>query len=235
MNCNYQDISSTMQTLQKQQHFYNIRQKQQLKLEKEKVKMLHKIILDLRVNVESLTRENKNLWKIVCSNHRSMPKKEKCVVNENVATVTKTMDFIDLTDSKVKQEPIQNMNQEEDYNKNSFECDDCNNKGSDCFEELGISKSEYDIYIDLGEPDRCEDCFNKWKKSNAGSEYVEKINKEEEDAEEDEERSMYHHPLGVISQEQAEKEKIDAENSRIAYANEEEAEEEEEVEEEEEE
>ena len=57
----------------------------------------------------------------------------------------------------------------------AFECDDCNVKDVNCFEHLGISKDEIDIYRDLGEPDRCHDCFEKWKNSEDGSEYLKMV------------------------------------------------------------
>ena len=65
---------------------------------------------------------------------------------------------------------------EEEENANAFECDDCNVKDVNCFEHLGISKDEIDIYRDLGEPDRCEECFEKWKNSEDGSEYLKSVN-----------------------------------------------------------
>ena len=65
---------------------------------------------------------------------------------------------------------------EEDEDPDAFECDDCNVKDINCFEHLGISKDEIDIYRDLGEPDRCEECFEKWKNSEDGSEYLKSVN-----------------------------------------------------------
>jgi hypothetical protein len=62
--------------------------------------------------------------------------------------------------------------QEEEENPDAFECDDCNKKGVDCFENLGLIKEEVAIYMDLGEPDRCEDCFNKWLKTDDANEYM---------------------------------------------------------------
>jgi chemotaxis protein histidine kinase CheA len=61
---------------------------------------------------------------------------------------------------------------EEDGCKNGFECDDCNIKGINCYEDIGLTKYEADIYFDLGEPDRCEKCFNKWKSSDDASDYL---------------------------------------------------------------
>ena len=62
--------------------------------------------------------------------------------------------------------------EEEEENPDAFECDDCNKKGVDCFENLGLIKEEVAIYMDLGEPDRCEDCFNKWLKTDDANEYM---------------------------------------------------------------
>jgi hypothetical protein len=66
---------------------------------------------------------------------------------------------------------------------NAFECVDCNFNGINCYEEIGFTKSEFDIYIELGEPDRCESCFDKWKESSDAYEYLKKIKEEEEESE----------------------------------------------------
>jgi len=58
---------------------------------------------------------------------------------------------------------------------NAFECDDCNVKDINCFEHFGISKEEVDIYRDLGEPDRCTDCFENWKNGEDGREYLKMV------------------------------------------------------------
>ena len=73
---------------------------------------------------------------------------------------------------------------EEDGSKNGFECDDCNIKGINCYEDIGLTKYEADIYFDLGEPDRCEKCFNKWKSSDDASDYLKGV-------EEDGNQQMY--------------------------------------------
>ena len=65
--------------------------------------------------------------------------------------------------------------EEEEHDANAFECDDCNVKDINCFEHFGISKEEVDIYRDLGEPDRCTDCFEKWKNGENGSEYLKMV------------------------------------------------------------
>lgn len=71
----------------------------------------------------------------------------------------------------------------EEEDKNAFECDDCNSKGIDCYEQLGLTKEESLIYMDLGEPDRCEDCFDKWKNTSDAADYLKQA--EEEEAEEE--------------------------------------------------
>ena len=43
-----------------------------------------------------------------------------------------------------------------------YECDDCNKKGINCLENLGLSQHEINVYWDAGEPDRCDECFEKW-------------------------------------------------------------------------
>ena len=52
---------------------------------------------------------------------------------------------------------------------NEYECDDCGHKDINCFYEVDI---ESDVYFDLGEPDRCNTCFNIWKNSKDAEEYV---------------------------------------------------------------
>jgi hypothetical protein len=71
--------------------------------------------------------------------------------------------------------------EEEEHDANAFECDDCNVKDINCFEHFGISKEEVDIYRDLGEPDRCTDCFEKWKNGENGSEYLKMVTDKEKE------------------------------------------------------
>jgi len=71
-----------------------------------------------------------------------------------------------------EEDSVQEEEEEEEENPDAFECDDCNKKGVDCFENLGLIKEEVAIYMDLGEPDRCEDCFNKWLKTDDANEYM---------------------------------------------------------------
>ena len=86
---------------------------------------------------------------------------------------------------------VDNDEDGEEENKNAFECDDCNLEGNDCYEQLGLSKEDSNIYMDLGEPDRCEDCFEKWIRSSDAIDYL-KLTEEKEQAsteEEDEENN----------------------------------------------
>ena len=75
--------------------------------------------------------------------------------------------------------PVESDVSEEELCSNSFECDDCNGYGTNCFENLGLSRTEASIYMDLGQPDRCDDCFQKWKTTEDSAEYLKKINEEE--------------------------------------------------------
>ena len=63
----------------------------------------------------------------------------------------------------------------DDESPDAFECDDCNVKGMNCFENLGMSKDEATAYMDLGQPDRCEKCFNIWKNTDDAKEYLQTI------------------------------------------------------------
>lgn len=68
---------------------------------------------------------------------------------------------------------------EEEEDKNAFECDDCNYKGRNCYEQIGLTREECIVYMDLGEPDRCEDCFDKWKNTNDAVDYLKQIQQQE--------------------------------------------------------
>ena len=57
----------------------------------------------------------------------------------------------------------------------AFECDDCGAKGMNCFENLGMSKDEATAYMELGQPDRCEKCFDIWKNTDDAKEYLQTI------------------------------------------------------------
>ena len=134
--------------------------------------------------IEKLKKKIRKLKKIIDENSENI----KLVIEEKKEIIDLTNDISDDEKEEIKVVKIKEEDEEEEEeDKNSFECDDCNKKGGDCFEEIGISKDEYIIYIDLGEPDRCEDCFNKWKESDNASEYIDKLNNEEEAEEEEEE------------------------------------------------
>ena len=63
----------------------------------------------------------------------------------------------------------------DDESPDAFECDDCNVKGMNCFENLGMSKDEATAYMELGQPDRCEKCFDIWKNTDGAKEYLQTI------------------------------------------------------------
>jgi hypothetical protein len=44
-----------------------------------------------------------------------------------------------------------------------------------CFENLGMSKDEATAYMELGQPDRCEKCFDIWKNTDGAKEYLQTI------------------------------------------------------------
>ena len=62
-----------------------------------------------------------------------------------------------------------------DESPDAFECDDCGTKGLNCFENLDMSKDETSAYMDLGQPDRCEKCFDIWKNTDDAKEYLQTI------------------------------------------------------------
>jgi len=112
----------------------------------------------------------------------------------NISTSNFNMDYKSDTNMKknvsLVEEESHKMELEEEEDKNAFECDDCNFKGIDCYEELGLTKEESIIYMDLGEPDRCEDCFDKWKNTSDAADYL-KQTEESAEKEEDEEDNDY--------------------------------------------
>ena len=63
----------------------------------------------------------------------------------------------------------------------AFQCDDCDVLGRDVYETLGLTLEEAKIYIELGEPDRCEACFDKWKTTEMAEEYLQRAKDLEED------------------------------------------------------
>ena len=90
--------------------------------------------------------------------------------------ITKEVVFVDEKDEELLLKPSED--DDEYLDKDGFECDDCSKTGRNCFENLGLTKRAADIYMDLGEPDRCEDCYDKWVGSEDGEEYLNEINKE---------------------------------------------------------
>ena len=154
----------------------------------------------LSKKVATLNDENKILRRVILELGRSLDisepthkyvhiKTEPGVVDINVS-----QDVIELDSSD--SEHIHYKIEEDDDDcidgcANSFECDDCCVNGQNCFENLGLSHNEASVYMDLGQPDRCEDCFQKWSNSDDASEYLKqvKVNKEEvkESGEEEEE------------------------------------------------
>ena len=183
--------------------------------------------------IEKLKKKIRKLKKIIDENSENI----KLVIEEKKEIIDLTNDISDDEKEEIKVVKIKEEDEEEEEeDKNSFECDDCNKKGGDCFEEIGISKDEYIIYIDLGEPDRCEDCFNKWKESDNASEYIDKLNNEEEAEEEEaEEEEAEEEEEEEEEVEEEEVEEAEEEEEEVEEAEEEEEVEEEEVEEEEEE
>jgi chemotaxis protein histidine kinase CheA len=117
--------------------------------------------------------------------------------DSDIEIIVPTADF--------KENIVYDIIEEED--KNAFECDDCNSKGTDCYEQLGLTKEESLIYMDLGEPDRCEDCFDKWKNTDDASEYLKHSEEEEEEVDEEEEEEE------VEVEESAEEEEVEVEES----------------------
>jgi hypothetical protein len=90
--------------------------------------------------------------------------------------IIKEVIFVDEKDEELLLKPSED--DDEYLDKDGFECDDCSKTGINCFENLGLTKRAADIYMDLGEPDRCEDCYDKWVGSEDGEEYLNEINKE---------------------------------------------------------
>jgi hypothetical protein len=99
---------------------------------------------------------------------------EESVQEEEI--ISKEVVFVDEEDEDLLLMPSNDDVQ--DIDKDGFECDDCSKTGRNCFENLGLTKRAADIYMDLGEPDRCEDCYDKWIGSEDGEEYLNEINKE---------------------------------------------------------
>ena len=68
---------------------------QKIACEKYKNKLYRKQLNDLRISVDSLTRENERLWKLILS--KSSIKPEKSTVNGDTIEIKKEVDYVDLT------------------------------------------------------------------------------------------------------------------------------------------
>ena len=110
--------------------------------------------------------------------------------DSDIEIVVPTADFKENIVYDIIEESSVTTTEEQEEDKNAFECDDCNSKGTDCYEQLGLTKEESLIYMDLGEPDRCEDCFDKWKNTNNATEYLKQTEEEVEESAEEEEEEM---------------------------------------------
>jgi hypothetical protein len=207
----------------------------------------------LSKKVATLNDENKILRRVILELGRSLDISEpthKYVhikTEPGVADINVSQDVIELDSSD--SEHIHYKIEEDDDDcidgcANSFECDDCCVNGQNCFENLGLSHNEASVYMDLGQPDRCEDCFQKWSNSDDASEYLKqvKVNKEEvkesgEEEEEEEEDEGDGARFGDIinNDEEEEEEESGEEEEEVEESGEEEEEVEESGEEEEEE
>jgi len=116
-----------------------------------------------------------------------------------------------------KEENVQEEEEEED--KNAFECDDCNCKGTDLYEHLGLTKEESVVYMVLDEPDRCEDCFEKWKKTSDAADYLKQINK---DTENEEEESEEEESEEEVQEEEVQEEEVQESEEEVSEEEEEE-------------
>jgi hypothetical protein len=132
-------------------------------IKKEKVE-----IDDDEIEIIEPNKEENIVYEIYEDDGESLSRKE---VNKNSVLAS---DMVDNT-SLNNESQIEKSDDEEEGCKNGFECDDCNIKGINCYEDIGLTKYEADIYFDLGQPDRCEKCFNKWKSTNDAIEYLKGI------------------------------------------------------------
>ena len=191
----------------------------------------------LSKKVATLNEENKILRRVILQLGRSLDVSEpvhKYVhikTEPGVADINVSQDVIEL-DSSDGENIHYKIEEDEsdciDGCADSFECDDCNAKGHNCFENLGLSQNEAGVYMDLGQPDRCEDCFQKWTNSDDAIEYLKQVNndKEQKDESGEEEEEV---------EESAEEQEEEVEESAEEEEEVEESAEEEEEEEEEEE
>jgi len=189
----------------------------------------------LSKKVATLNDENKILRRVILQLGRSLDIPEpvhKYVhikTEPGVADINASQDVIEL-DSSDGEHIHYKIEEDEsdciDGCADSFECDDCNANGHNCFENLGLSQNEAGVYMDLGQPDRCEDCFQKWTNSDDASEYLKQVNddteqKEESGEEEEEEES------GEDEEEEVEESGEEEEEEEVEESGEEEEEEEE--------
>jgi flagellar biosynthesis GTPase FlhF len=152
--------------------------------------------------------------------------------DSDIEIVVPTADFKEnIVYDIIEESSVTTTEEEEEEDKNAFECDDCNSKGTDCYEQLGLTKEESLIYMDLGEPDRCEDCFDKWKNSDdaTATEYLKQYEEVEvEESAEEEEVEVEEEEEEVEVEESAEEEEVEVEEEEEEVEVEESAEEEEE-------
>ena len=147
----------------------------------------------LSKKVATLNEENKILRRVILQLGRSLDVSEpvhKYVhikTEPGVADINVSQDVIEL-DSSDGENIHYKIEEDEsdciDGCADSFECDDCNAKGHNCFENLGLSQNEAGVYMDLGQPDRCEDCFQKWTNSDDAIEYLKQVNNDKEQKDE---------------------------------------------------
>ena len=138
----------------------------------------------LSKKIATLNEENKILRRVILQLGRSLDVSEpvhKYVhikTEPGVADINVSQDVIELDSDS---EHIRYKIEEDESDcidgcADSFECDDCNANGHNCFENLGLSQNEAGVYMDLGQPDRCEDCFQKWTYSDDAIEYLKQVN-----------------------------------------------------------
>jgi hypothetical protein len=195
----------------------------------------------LSKKVATLNDENKILRRVILQLGRSLDIPEpvhKYVhikTEPGIADINVSQDVIELDSSdgehihyKIEEDESDSI----DGCADSFECDDCNANGHNCFENLGLSQNEAGVYMDLGQPDRCEDCFQKWTNSDDASEYLKQVNNDKEQKDESgEEEEEVEESAEEEEEEVEESGEEEEEEEEVEESGEEEEEEEEEVEE----
>ena len=160
-----------------------------------KNKKLRKENKSLRNLIQSLPEfRNKNC----CCNQPNQTNKNKLVeyVDIKIENDALSLDSTTICDSDIEiiETPSSLPNIiydiEEEIDNDSFECDDCNVKGRDCYQEIGFTKEEANVYMDLGQPDRCGDCFEKWKTTSDANEYLKYIKEEQQTYTDDEAKNI---------------------------------------------